>query len=1024
MPPNQSSSSSSNSPYMIPPHLATPSHHHERHSSEYSEESTILTTRGDNHFRNNSQPASFTTNNLASRSKSNPPVGTKIYGQGMPIPFGVLDSYTPPPLKSSNSTSNVNTKSPSIPPSSPSTIGKNKKEEIQINNTSEWFTLTTQNHDSLFPLEGHQIFYWEQCLEDEDDLTSSVESTSIFNRSLNMIVLFGGTGPIRGNTNQIYCMVQKHSSINSKPTTNISNSQSCSHQWIPVPSHYIPNYFPPSLTSASSNDIEKLERKSSKSNILSNSNQGASSPRRSSFELSSIAEDGSTEIPLYKSRYDHSLVLCGNNKAYLFGGRNGMFTKTPLQDFILYSLDMDISNQFTWEMAHIPPKNDRDPSILKQSQRGLDDLYNRESPIPRYGHSCCAVNQKQSVLQRSNSTNTGSSQAIIELNSESDTLSDLSIGGLNNNFESNSSSASTGSTRFNTDGGVVLDCAMLLFGGVAFTDYSGSKKCKETNDFWMFNCKERKWLSYPSIIQRYFKNSSSILQFKTDDKYMQEISLSSSASGTSSSNSESRKQTKKPANNNIISIHSSFVPEARYGHQMCVVSNSLIFVIGGATLNKDAMYKDVWVLSLSTFEWRKVNLLHNKNNEQFINKIPIRYASHVVVGRRILLYGGQLSYKTGDYLTELLCFDTETYRFSIIENSISPKFDTGLVKATMILYGIDLLIIGGKRGVSSYRYNDSVQAFSFKLHSISKTNQKFIRENTKMKKSNQILTPNEITFEIPTFGDEDDEFDIANSVKIDLISQILLSEMSSSDFSRKEALKYLSEVKQIDIVKQLFRNNSIHKALSIIMQSGSKSDIRQTAKVLIRYFKDTDQGTLPFIIARQVLKFIESYLTLINTLIKLREPISQTLHLDYLNLFHLMCQNFEYYESLSKELISVFQQCFKLSDPLSKASLDILQLAVSSVEFLSLNAMHFASKCDKETSIIFRDFITLCNEAKSKTAKNLEDNPIEMQGSILKLDELVNKLRQSLFRLSSRSKPIKKYLGKLLKRSEEDDDDM
>ena len=411
--------------FLANPHLSS---HHERHSSEYSEESTILTTRAlesNQHIRNNSQPPSSFHPPItpqASRSKSNPPM--KVYGGGTPIPFGVIDNYTPPPLKPSNTSSSVYTKTPSP--------GKIKKEE-QIFNSSEWTTLTTQNHDSLFPLEGHQIFYWEQCLEDEDDLTSSVETTSIFNRSLNMIVLFGGTGPIRGNTNQIYCMVPKHSGSISQASSNSSNSQNnCKYQWVPVPSHYIPNYIPPSLSSAS--DIDKLERKSSKSNLINNSNQGGSSPRRSSFELSSIAEDGSTEIPLFKSRYDHTLVLCGNNKAYLFGGRNGMFSNSPIQDFILYSLDMDISNQFTWEIANIQTRTERDPSNLKHTQRGLDDLYNRESPLPRYGHSCCAVNQKQSVLQRSNSTASGLQPMQGELNSESDTLSDLSICGFNNNF--------------------------------------------------------------------------------------------------------------------------------------------------------------------------------------------------------------------------------------------------------------------------------------------------------------------------------------------------------------------------------------------------------------------------------------------------------------------------------------------------------------------------------------------------------------------------------------------------------------
>nr|CAG4718647.1 unnamed protein product [Naegleria fowleri] len=1017
---------------------------HQQHSGishhDYHEESTIL----------NSSTLSSQYQPPSQRSNSTP---TKVYGGGTPIPYS--DDHTTPQVTlphqrgsrssssnlSSYSTQRIQTKSPPSVTStgsgtnyngiySPKTSPSSFKEEIS---SSEWTVLPTQNHDQLFPLEGHATIYWEQSLEDEDDLTQPNQVT--LNRTLNMIVLYGGTGPIRGNTNQIYCMVPKHSgnitTSSSTPhlpsSSSLSTVQQCKFQWVSPPTHYIPTYNP---TNSPVSEPNVIQKKSSKTNVLtgspSNSDRsGSASPRRSSLE-SLYIDDGSSEIPLFKSRYDHTFVLCGNNKAYMFGGRNGMFSKTPLQDFILYSLDMNIENQFTWEIAHIPPKSDRELSFLKQSQKDVTDLYNRESPLPRFCHACCAVNQKQSVLQPIRSISSISNSATnLDTESESDSLSDLSAGGvLNNNnagygeSTTNSSGISSGSARFNSDGGVVLDCAMLLFGGVAIVDYR-SKKCKETNDFWMFNCKERKWLSYPSIIQRYFKNSSSILQSKTldDSQYMQEISLSSNG------NQEKKRASQTLTLPNKMSIHSAYVPEARYGHQMCVVSNSLVFVIGGATYAKDKMYKDIWMLSLNTFEWRKVNLSHHKSNERYIQKIPIRYSSHVVIGRRILLYGGQLSYDTGNYLKELLCFDTETYTLSVIENSVSPRFDTGLVKQTMILYGMDILIIGGKRGVSSYRYNDSVQQFSLKLLSMPKTNQKFLRENTKLKKSNQILNPNEIDYQIQIFEsaeDEEDEFSAANAVKIQLIAQILMSEMSTSDYSRKEALKYLAEFTQIDVVKQLFRDPSIHKALATIMQSGSKSDIRQTAKVLMRYFKDTDQGTLPFIIARQVLKFIESYLTLINSLIRLGEPIRQTLHIDYLNLFHLMCQNFEYYESLSKEIISVFHQCFKMHNPLCKASLDVLQLAISSFSFLSLNAMHFASKCDKDLCATLRQFIAQSEDAKAKALQQ-KDNK-ELQGSVMKLDELLMRLKEALSKLSSRSKTIKKHLGRTLKGHNDDDD--
>ncbi|KAG2392520.1 hypothetical protein C9374_011245 [Naegleria lovaniensis] len=1018
--------------------MLQPNHQHSRLSHDYHEESTILNTSSSQYQQ-------------SQRSNSTP---TKVYGGGTPIPYsdenttlqvtlpphhqrGIRSSSSslggnsaqlraqtksPPSATSSNSSNNYGSYSPKTSPL--------PKEEVS---TSEWTVLQTQNHDQLFPLEGHATIYWEQSLEDEDDLTQPNQMT--LNRTLNMIVLYGGTGPIRGNTNQVYCMVPKHSGniTSSSSTPHLSSSSSLSSaqqqfkfQWVSPPTHYISAYNPTPVVG----EKNIIQKKSSKTNVLSgasssNDRSGSASPRRSSFE-SLYIDDGSAEIPLFKSRYDHSFVLCGNNKAYMFGGRNGMFSKTPLQDFILYSLDMNIENQFTWEIAHVPPKSDRELSFLKQSQKDVNDLYNRESPLPRFGHACCAVNQKQSVLQPIRSTSSiSNSAANLDTGSESDSLSDLSAGGVMNNNNggygestTNSSGASSSSARFNSDGGVVLDCAMLLFGGVAIVDYR-SKKCKETSDFWMFNCKERKWLHYPSIIQRYFKNSSSILQSKTldDSQYMQEISLSSSGGN------QEKKRASQTLTANRMSIHSAYVPEARYGHQMCVVSNSLVFVIGGATYAKDKMYKDIWMLSLNTFEWRKVNLSHHKSNEKYIQKIPIRYASHVVIGRRVLMYGGQLSYDTGNYLKELLCFDTETYTLSVIENSVSPRFDTGLVKQTMVLYGMDILIIGGKRGVSSYRYNDSVQQFSLKLLSVPKTNQKFLRENTKMKKSNQILNPNEIDYQIQIFEsaeDEEDEFSAANSVKIQLIAQILMSEMSTSDYSRKEALKYLSEFRQIDIVKQLFRDPSIHKALATIMQSGSKSDIRQTAKVLLRYFKDTDQGTLPFIIARQVLKFVESYLTLINSLIRLGEPIRQTLHIDYLNLFHLMCQNFEYYESLSKEIISVFHQCFRMHNPLCKASLDVLQLAISSFSFLSLNAMHFASKCDKDLCATLRQFITQSEDAKAKALQQ-KDNK-ELQGSVMKLDELLMRLKEALAKLSSRSKTIKKHLGRTLKGHNDDDD--
>ncbi|KAL9657556.1 hypothetical protein ABK040_000983 [Willaertia magna] len=933
--------------------------------------------------------------------------------------------------------------------------------------TSEWVTLNVQNNDNVFPLEGHTTFYWEHVIADDDEL-ENISSSSINNKSTyHMIVLYGGIStPFRTTSNSIYCMVPRHvnntSSLNTFSSPNNNNKDSSlfleTFQWVNPPTHYIPFIAPIIKTQPSSSSSNLLNVNNTLSlhsddnatlssspininsdnniingkinnKLLTNLNRSSNNSLNNSFNQNNNnfyeQQNNSelNEIPLHKSRYDHTMVLAGDNKAYLFGGRNGLITKSPLQDFYLYSLDMNISKQFTWEIVYNPCFREKDINYLKQNQKSLNDLYFRESPIPRYGHTCISINQRQQTAGSGNTRNKNNNSNLHLGSSETESdsgLSDQSAGDLLNT----TSSTGSESSRFNTDSVIILDCAILLFGGVAMVDYS-TKKCREVNDFWMFNCIEKKWLSYPSIIERYFKNSSHILRSKASDDCLQEISLSP----TTITISNIKKNGKATNNNNMNNssnnnfnfqrgpiIDDSLLPEARYGHIMCAVSNAVIYVIGGSTLNKEKYFKDIWQLSLTSFEWRKVNLIAHKSNEKYISKIPIRYAAHTVIGRKILIYGGQLSYRSGDYLTEILCFDTETYRLSIIENSISPQFNTGLVRATMLLYGLDLFVFGGKRGVNSLKFNDIIQKFSLKLKSIPQMNRLLAREGTKFKTNNQVLTHEEIMQQMQMLEAQDDEQEhlaAENAVKIQLIAHILMSDLSSSDFSRKEALRYMIEAKEIDIVKQLFRDINIHKSLANIIQSGSKSDIRLTCKVLRRFFKDTDQGTLPFIIARQVLRFIESYLTLINSLIRLNEPIKQTLHIDYLSLFHLMCQNFEFYESLSKEFMSVFQQCFKMNNPLCKATLDILSMTIDSLHFLSLNAMHFASKCDKELCKTIKQFMKDCQMAKD-TAKT----PID-QNLIYKIDELLLKLKETIIKLAHRSRIINKQFSKLIRLEEE-----
>ena len=120
-------------------------------------------------------------------------------------------------------------------------------------------------------------------------------------------------------------------------------------------------------------------------------------------------------------------------------------------------------------------------------------------------------------------------------------------------------------------------------------------------------------------------------------------------------------------------------PSARHGHLAHIIDNHL-YVIGGAfpqgnnsivrssSSSSSSLHNDlIWKLNLSNMQWSHITV-----NPSLLSHIPLCGSSSVVIGSKIIMYGGQLlngGGGGGGHLSSLLVFDTDSHHFGMIESS-------------------------------------------------------------------------------------------------------------------------------------------------------------------------------------------------------------------------------------------------------------------------------------------------------------------------------------------------------------------
>jgi murein endopeptidase len=113
-------------------------------------------------------------------------------------------------------------------------------------------------------------------------------------------------------------------------------------------------------------------------------------------------------------------------------------------------------------------------------------------------------------------------------------------------------------------------------------------------------------------------------------------------------------------------------------------------------------------------------------------------------------------------------------------------------------------------------------------------------------------------------------------------------------------------------MKRVYANPAIQSSLVKTIATGADRDMLLVAKILHRYFSDTgkvllknlftnfkDKGTVPIELAKPMLKFIVSYLTLVNSMVEIQRTmritdpiIMSNVHSSYMGLFSELCTNF------------------------------------------------------------------------------------------------------------------------------------
>jgi len=384
--------------------------------------------------------------------------------------------------------------------------------------------------------------------------------------------------------------------------------------------------------------------------------------------------------------------------------------------------------------------------------------------------------------------------------------------------------------------------------------------------------------------------------------------------------------------------------------------------------------------------------------------VPVRGASSVLIGSKIVIYGGRLV--NGNNLSCLLVFDTLSAQFGMIESSTIAQIPNGLVHHSLVLNGMDIWLIGGRQRLSSLMpaYNSNTYCFSLMISDPPKP--KIVPHKVLNPQTGATFVENEVISQLT-------ESDIAlREQKIDLICQLMRSS-DSSEYSRLQALMYMRDISHPDTLNIFYSNINAQQALIQVLSNGDEEQVIVVADILRKYVRQTDQGFIPTIVTTQMIRFLESYLTHVDSAAKLQQSnmammdkvLNFQVYDQYMLRFEDLMQNFDYYQSISKDILNVFIHVFQLSQIEHPMISHIVHIASRALLFLAKNAHNFATKCKK----------TFCKAVYKYLSAQFEMmNTRQMQNNTETNDpvskQTVDNVLQAIYLLSQRSRTVAKQL--------------
>jgi hypothetical protein len=399
---------------------------------------------------------------------------------------------------------------------------------------------------------------------------------------------------------------------------------------------------------------------------------------------------------------------------------------------------------------------------------------------------------------------------------------------------------------------------------------------------------------------------------------------------------------------------------------MCAV-NGYIYILGG-TGAKNTRMRDIWRLNIKTGEWTEIEITQHND------LIPSAHSSAVVVGKKILMYGGQVS--DNQYLRTVLVFDTLSNSLTPLSSSQTDFHGVGISRHAMAIFGLELICIAGKLHLPSYfnttKYAEEMHQYflGVKINATTVTAdwRKSVQTEDKEKVEQEAELKEQQALEAERQGWDFQQGD----TKVEMIAEIIFSD-EQSQYSRRKALEFLIEIKG-DSMQRIYANGAVQTALVKTISTGADRDMLLVSRILHRYFTDTDKGTVPIELAKPMLKFIVSYLTLVNSMVEIQRTmritdpiIMSNVHSNYMGLFGELCHNWEFYESLTDEMIKVFQQCFGLDNRQHEVIDTVQRSAANSFKFLSENNQHFAEKCTEEFCLVLDSFLSKSGQTETAT---------------------------------------------------------